>query len=97
MPMGLGFAAGRARWRDTTATVPHPAPLIHACFALAVSPGDCLYVGDDPRDIEAGRAAGMQTIGVRWGYLGVERDIEHWGADALIDEPLQLLNCLKLA
>jgi phosphoglycolate phosphatase len=95
---GLGLQPAVLVGGDTTAhRKPHPAPLMHACLALAVSPGDCLYVGDDPRDIEAGRAAGMRTVGVRWGYLGLERAIEHWGADALIDEPLQLLNCLKLA
>ncbi len=95
---GLGLRPAVLVGGDTTThRKPHPAPLLHASRTLGVPAQHCVYVGDDPRDIEAGRAAGMRTVGVRWGYLGLERAIEHWGADALIDEPLQLLNCLKLA
>jgi len=43
-----------------------------------------LYVGDDVRDIQAGRAAGMATVAVRYGYLGDGEPIEAWGADHLV-------------
>lgn len=95
---GLGLSPAVLVGGDTTAhRKPHPAPLLHACGLLDVPAQRCVYVGDDPRDIAAGRAAGMRTVGVRWGYLGVEQAIEHWGADAIVDEPMQLLNCLNLA
>jgi N-acetyl-D-muramate 6-phosphate phosphatase len=79
---------------DTTAhPKPHPAPLLAGCAAVGVVPGSCLYVGDDERDVQAGRAAGMGTVAVRYGYLnGGAPDC--WGADAVIDRPEDLLRLL---
>ena len=48
---------------------PHPAPLLHACDMIGSKPGDCLYVGDAERDIEAGHNAGMATLVAMFGYL----------------------------
>jgi phosphoglycolate phosphatase len=56
-----------------------------------------LYVGDDERDIVAGRAAGMQTVAANYGYLGEKSDISSWGADLKIDSPLELLQLLGSA
>jgi phosphoglycolate phosphatase len=55
-----------------------------ACALIARAPAHCLYVGDDLRDIQAGRAVGMPTIAVRYGYLGNSGPIETWGADHVI-------------
>jgi phosphoglycolate phosphatase len=83
---------------DTTAHAkPHPEPLWEAARRVGCAPEDCLYVGDDLRDVQAGRAAGMATIAVAWGYLGEGEAIEAWGADAVIERPDQLLNWLELA
>ena len=83
---------------DTTAhTKPHPAPLLEAARRMGVSPADCLYVGDDERDVIAGRAAGMGTVAAGYGYLGLQTDTGAWGADAIIDSPLGLLHCLPKA
>ncbi len=71
---------------STPHTKPHPEPLLAASRLIEVPPSSCVYVGDDRRDVEAGRAAGMKTIAVRYGYLnGGEPDT--WGADAVIDCP----------
>lgn len=76
---------------DTTAAAkPSPLPLLHACELLGVAPATTVYVGDDQRDIVAGQAAGCATIAVRWGYLGVDRPIEAWGADRIIDHPREI-------
>lgn len=76
---------------DTTAHAkPHPAPLLHAAHLAGLAPTTAVYVGDDLRDIEAGRAAGMRTIAVRYGYLGEATPIEAWGADHIVDEPADL-------
>ena len=65
---------------DTAAHAkPHPAPLLEAARRLGLAPGDCVYVGDDLRDVEAGRAAGMVTVVAAWGYLG-EGDAPRPGA-----------------
>jgi len=76
---------------------PHPAPLLEAAQRLGLTPQACVYVGDDERDIVAGRAAGMPTVAVRYGYLGVDADVTAWGADLIIEAPGELLNFLEVA
>lgn len=81
---------------DTTARAkPFPDPLLEAARRLAVDPAHCLYVGDDLRDIQAGRAAGMGTVAAAWGYLGDGEPIEAWGADHLARTPAGLLEVLR--
>lgn len=83
---------------DTTPHAkPHPAPLLEAARRLGVAPADCVYVGDDLRDVQAGRAAGMATLVAAWGYLGAEPDIHGWEADAVLETPAALLKWLALA
>ena len=80
---------------DTTPHAkPHPAPLLEAAQRLSLPPQACLYVGDDERDIIAGKAAGMPTVAANYGYLGEKSDISAWGADFCIDSPQQLLQLL---
>nr|WP_315228601.1 HAD-IA family hydrolase [uncultured Limnohabitans sp.] len=73
---------------------PHPEPMFEAARRLGLAPEVCLYVGDDERDIVAGRAAGMRTVAANYGYLGEKADISSWGADLKIDSPIQLLQLL---
>jgi len=83
---------------DTTAhTKPHPAPLLEAARRLGVEPSACLYVGDDERDVIAGRAAGMATAVAAWGYLGPQADHRLWHADIELAAPGDLLKALGLA
>ena len=80
---------------DTTPHAkPHPEPLFEAARRLGIAPGQCIYVGDDERDIVAGRAAGMVTVVANYGYLGSEASVKAWRADAEINSPLQLLQFL---
>lgn len=80
---------------DTAARAkPHPDPLLHAAAALRLPPATCLYVGDDLRDVQAARAAGMRVIAAKYGYLGDGGAIESWQADAIIDHPRQVLDFL---
>ncbi len=76
---------------------PHPAPLWEAARRVGLAPEACLYVGDDERDIVAGKAAGMPTVAARYGYLGTKTDVASWQADAVIESPLELLNFLEMA
>jgi phosphoglycolate phosphatase len=93
------FATARAIVSgDTTPhSKPHPEPLFEAARRLELAPGRCLYVGDDERDIVAGRAARMGTVAATYGYLGRKTDISSWGAHALIDSPAELLQLLAKA
>lgn len=80
---------------DTTAHAkPHPEPLLHAARLARVDPGRSVYVGDDERDIEAGRAAGMITVAAAYGFCGAASRPEEWGADFLIESPAALLELL---
>ncbi|MFH1604715.1 MAG: HAD-IA family hydrolase [Pseudomonadota bacterium] len=80
---------------DTTARLkPHPDSLLHAAAALRLPPSTCLYVGDDLRDVQAARAAGMPVLAAKYGYLGHGGPIESWQADAIIEHPHQVLDYL---
>jgi len=79
---------------DTTGRIkPHPEPLLAASRVIGIAPEACVYVGDDQRDIDAGRAAGMKTVAVKYGYLNGSAP-ESWGADAVIERPQELLQYL---
>jgi N-acetyl-D-muramate 6-phosphate phosphatase len=83
---------------DTTPhSKPHPAPLLEASRRMNISPGDCVYVGDDLRDVQAGRSAGMHTVAAAWGYLGLGEPVSAWGADHVAQSPNELLNCFTMA
>lgn len=70
---------------------PDPAPMLHACRLIDTDPQHCLYVGDAERDIQAGRAVGMKTVLVNWGYIADSDDTASWQADISIDKPVELL------
>jgi N-acetyl-D-muramate 6-phosphate phosphatase len=76
---------------STSRSKPDPAPVLMACERLGVAPAETCFLGDDRRDVEAGRAAGTMTVVAAWGYLPVGEDIEAWGADRIIERPLDLL------
>lgn len=80
---------------DTVARAkPHPDPLLQACALIGRDPQRCWYIGDDRRDIVAGRAARMRTLAALYGYLGSDGDPRDWGADGLLASPLEALEFL---
>lgn len=83
---------------DTTPHAkPHPEPLFEAARRMQLSPEHCWYVGDDERDIVAGKAAGMTTVAAHYGYLGSQAEVLSWGADHIIHSPLALAALLVQA
>jgi N-acetyl-D-muramate 6-phosphate phosphatase len=96
--MPLFETAGAIVSGDTTPYAkPHPEPLLEAARQLGVTPRHCVYVGDDERDMRAGRAAGMRTVAAAYGYMGADADVTLWEADAAIASPLELLQLLEVA
>jgi phosphoglycolate phosphatase len=96
--LGLDREAATVVSGDTTPhSKPHPAPLLEAARQMNQAPAHCVYVGDDHRDVLAGRAAGMRTVAASWGYLGAGEAIGDWGADHVIDLPEQLLKLPGMA
>ena len=73
---------------------PHPAPMLYACELANSEPGQCFYIGDAQRDIEAGINAGMHTLVALFGYLQEQDDPRNWQADDMIETPLGLLEWL---
>lgn len=95
--LGLTRRAATLICGDTTPHAkPHPAPLQEAARRLGVRADRCVYVGDDLRDVQAGRAAGMRTLVAGWGYLGFGDHPDEWGADATLASTLPLLQWLDL-
>lgn len=83
---------------DTTPhSKPHPEPLLEAARQMGLAAERCVYVGDDERDMIAGRAAGMSTVAATYGYLGNAADLDSWKADFAISRPCELLSFLKMA
>lgn len=96
--LGLLDQAATLVCGDTTPHAkPHPAPLLEAARRLGVAASECAYVGDDLRDVQAGRAAGMVTVAAAWGYLGEGEAIGTWGAEHVVESPDALLKLLALA
>ena len=91
--IGLAHAGCVVSGDTTPHPKPHPAPLLEGAQRLGLAPEQCWYVGDDLRDIEAGRAAGMVTVACAWGYCGAIEP-SNWGADYLLDTPAHLLRTL---
>jgi N-acetyl-D-muramate 6-phosphate phosphatase len=83
--LGLGARAAIVVGGDTCARAkPFPDPLLFAAAAMRVAPSSALYVGDDERDVQAARAAGMPVIVAGYGYLGDGRPPSTWGADSIV-------------
>ena len=94
--MPLFATAGAIVCGDSTPfSKPHPEPLFEAARRMRVHPSACVYVGDDERDIIAGRAAGMWTVAATYGYMGAQADVTLWQADATISFPMALMALLK--
>jgi phosphoglycolate phosphatase len=95
----LGYA-GRAACLisgDTCARAkPHPEPMLKACELIGVAPGQCLYLGDDLRDMQAANAAKMPGIIANYGYVSADVSVKSWNAQGSIDKPTELLGCLAL-
>ncbi len=82
---------------DTTPHAkPHPAPLLEAARRINVNPAHCIYVGDDHRDMQAARAAGMHSAAAAWGYIPPGDDVMGWGADAVLHHASELLHFIEL-
>lgn len=74
---------------------PDPAPMLLACERIGADPARCVYVGDSDRDIAAGQAAGMATVGVAYGYIPPGEDIHDWNADVVADRVADLLPAIQ--
>jgi phosphoglycolate phosphatase len=74
---------------------PHPMPLLHAAMLAQVTAGECVYVGDAERDVQAAHAAAMPALVANYGYLRADEDSTTWGGDGYLNRPLDLLEWLK--
>jgi len=75
---------------------PAPDPVLAACSALGADPCRVVFIGDDERDVAAGRAAGTRTVAALWGYIPEPGRVIAWGADAIAKTPSVLADLLEL-
>jgi len=88
--LGLAETCAVAVGGDTTPHAkPHPEPLLYAARTAGYAPDQCVYIGDDARDIAAGRAAGMPTIAAAYGYCD-RASVAAWGAQHVAQRPEDL-------
>ncbi len=87
--IGLEHAACSVSGDTTAHPKPHPEPLFEACRRMGLAAQDCWYVGDDLRDIQAGKAAGMPTVAAAWGYCGHSEPLS-WNADRIARDPADI-------
>ena len=73
---------------------PHPLPLLHAAKLADVLPGECVYVGDAERDVQAAHAAGMPALVANYGYLRAGEDSGAWQGEGYLQQALDLLGWL---
>ncbi|MCX7148707.1 MAG: HAD-IA family hydrolase [Rhodocyclales bacterium] len=81
------IVCGDSAWRSK----PHGHPMQLASAVIGVAAAECIYVGDDERDVISGRTAGMTTVVAAWGYLGGGKPPASWGADAIAASPHDIL------
>jgi HAD superfamily hydrolase (TIGR01549 family) len=72
---------------------PYPDPVLWAARQIGVSPEHCLMVGDTTADIRAGRAGGLQTVGVLCGF-GERDELALAGADLILNSTTELADVL---
>ena len=82
---------------DVSKTKPDPEPMYLAAQKINIDVKDCIYVGDHPRDIDAGRNANMYTILAAYGYLPLQHkdDLTAWHADCIVSDVDQLHQVLQ--
>ncbi|TAL52995.1 phosphoglycolate phosphatase [Pandoraea sp.] len=96
--LGLSEKAACVVCGDTTPhSKPHPAPLLFAAEKIGILPQHIVYVGDDLRDVQAGKAAGMPTVAAAYGYCGDGLAPAEWQADALVNAAVNLMDLLDMA
>lgn len=93
--LGLDQRAAVIVGGDTTPVMkPDPEPILEACRRLNLKPADCLYVGDDRRDVDAARACKMPCAICLFGYASDHADVMQWGAEFYLNNAADLLRQL---
>ena len=73
---------------------PDPEGVFLIMEKLQVKPEECLYFGDTNTDMKTGKAAGLDTVGVLWGFRGRE-ELESFHPKYLISDPSQMIEILS--
>lgn len=79
---------------ETERHKPDPAPVVHALARLGATADRAVFVGDSPWDMEAGRRAGVVSVGVAWGPYSRDVLVEA-GAAAVMNHPGELAETVR--
>ncbi len=75
-------------------TKPNPTALIALMDELGVAAEDCLYIGDSDVDVYTARNAGIDMLGVEWGFRGAEELLDA-GADKVVSSAAEILEYIN--
>ena len=93
--LGLGHRVALAYGGDTAPRAkPWPDPLKMALQETGLTARQCVYIGDDLRDIQAAHAVDMPAVAAAYGY-GNPNEIPQWRADHIVTSPQEFLAMLK--
>jgi HAD hydrolase, family IA, variant 1 len=93
--LGLGHRVALAYGGDTAPRAkPWPDPLKMALQETGLTARQCVYIGDDLRDIQAAHAVDMPAVAAAYGY-GNPNEIPQWKADHVVTSPQEFLAMLK--
>ena len=73
---------------------PSPIGALAIAEEFQISPKECIYCGDTNTDMDTGKAAGMFTVGVTWGFRP-RTELEEHHADKIVDRPEEILTLAK--
>lgn len=92
---GVGYIDRVYGQRENVPIKPDPTAVFGIMKELGAEAEECLYIGDTGTDMKTGKNANLRTVGVTWGFRGRD-ELEEAGADIIIDEPRQLLDCITI-
>lgn len=72
---------------------PDKAGLMNILNQLNIEPEDCLYFGDTNTDMQTGKNAGVDTVGVTWGFRD-RAELEAFAPQYIIDRPIQIIQLI---
>ncbi|MEK7773694.1 MAG: HAD-IA family hydrolase [Deltaproteobacteria bacterium] len=73
---------------------PHPEPIKKVVSALGAAPDRTVLIGDSPIDCEAGMSAGVNTVGVSYGFRGTQ-DLKMAGCSIIVDDFQELVDIIR--
>ena len=80
--------------QDLYPVKPDPQSTYLALMAMKLDKKDCLFIGDSQVDIDTGYNAEIDSVGVTWGFRGLQ-ELTEAGANDIVDNPAQIMEIIQ--